>query len=205
MGRASQRFMKASVKKAFAALVAKAIADTEASQLTLPDIASSTDLQKDAVKFGAQLKDAIRKFIEKNEFSADEITVTVSQEALDLLAEARLLGDQVKVQFDGGAYTIAQFGNYSIQAGSFMTLGKFGATGSETDFVALIGTNKAGFHQVETLAMNIRPLGASNDKQTYLEMAEIVGVMDYKGKAKFQKADGTYEDGKTHLHVITKK
>lgn len=204
MTKAGQRFTKLSVKKAFAGLVKKAIVDGAKGELDLAKATGETT-QEHGQRVGAELKALVRTFLETNEFNEDEVTLTISGALLDILAEARLLGDQVKVQFDGGAYTIADFGGYKVQAGSFMTNGKYNTTtgavdaAAGADFLVLIGTARAGLHQVDTIAANIAKMGASNDQQTYLEMTDIFGVMDYKGKlpAGF--------GGKPHLFAITAK
>lgn len=122
-------------------------------------------------------------FLLETQYTRDLVTITLTAELFDTLADGGLIGNRAMETFAGGQYSVGTLGGYRVQSGEvFMPTG--------VDFI--IGTSDSMVHAVDPVAVNSGTIGISSDIGTYIEMADIAAL----SPKSYLKADGTYETTK---------
>lgn len=184
MSVSSVKFLQASIKAGFKALVEKALAGTK-SKASVAALGST--VTHDALTaHKLAIVQEITKFIVANEIDPSDVVATLAPLEFDALAEQGLIGDRATVTFAGGQYSVGTIGGYKVQSGSMFLPEDDGASTGAKKVLAFVGTSKVALHAVDFVAANAGKLGLSNDQGTYLEMADIFGALDYE--AHFGKA-----------------
>ncbi len=174
MAVSGKKFLQASIKEGFKELVAKNIADSSVTEIEAIDITSLDKIREWKITF----LNAVTNFVVINEISREEVTITVAPMLFDALAEQGLIGDRATATFAGGQYSVGSLGGYRIQSGEIY----LPALAGTKELFAVVGTTKSALHAVDYIAANGGELGISNDQATYLEICDIFGALDYKGK-----------------------
>lgn len=172
MDKSAKLFVQKSIREALA-LIATPIKTGAA----LPSSGSVVENAQAARKVVIEKATA---FLKETQYTRDLVTLTLSPELFDTLADGGLVGNRAAETFAGGQYSIGTLGGYKVQSGEvFMPVG--------VDFI--IGTNNSMVHSVDAVAVNAGRLGISSDEGTYIEMADIAAI-PAQG---FLKADGSYD------------
>lgn len=182
------KFLQNSIKNGFQVFVDKAAADSSVASVGALDIASRDKL----TEFKIKLIQEITKFAIANEIDASEVFATIDPLTFDALAEQGMIGDRASKTYAGGQYSVGMLGGYRVQSGSMFLPEHVTGKTAAGKVLAFVGTSKVGLHLVDVVASNLYEVGGSNDKATYLEIADIAGALDYKGKF-----------GKTQSLIIT--
>lgn len=180
MTEASIKFLQNSIKNGFTELVKAALAGTKSKASVA---ALGTTVTHDALTaHKLAIIQEVTKFIVANEIDPSEVVITLAPLEFDALAEQGLIGDRATQTFAGGQYSVGTIGGYKVQSGSMFLPANDGASTGAKNVIAFVGTSKVALHSVDFVAANAGKLGLSNDQGTYLEMADIFGVMGYEAQ-----------------------
>lgn len=130
---------------------------------------------------------AIGKFIRANSLDRSSVITTLDPELFALYADAGMIGDRANRSFIMGDVEIGMMGGYKVRSGEVwipetvtgMTKGKI---------YAYMGTGDVGAVAVDIIALNYGKKENTNDLETYVEIQDSVGTIDWVSK--FKKAKG---------------
>lgn len=181
MNTASIKFIQRSIKDAFKEFVDKAVL-AESTAVAAIDFTTRDKLTQSKIT----LLQAVAKFARENEINKGDLVITLSDDAFEALAEQGMIGNRTEKTYAGGTFSVGVMSGYRVQGGGMYlpataTSSKSGSA-KTSEVVAFIGTDKVGLHAIDFEAANYGKLGLTNDLGTYLQMSDIYGSLDYKGK-----------------------
>lgn len=178
MANSAKKFIQASIKNGFKAIVAHNKADASEVSIAPIDITSLDKLRE----YKISLIQKVTLWSLTNEIPKEETGITLEPTLFDALAEQGMIGDRATATYAGGQYSVGTMGGYKVQSGEIFLPAKDSAAQDAKDLFAVVGTTKTALHAIEYVAANLGALGNSNDQGTYLELCDIFGALDYNDK-----------------------
>lgn len=161
--------------------------------------AVTATVQEQGMLLKREIVKAATAFKNRTQYTKDMFTITLPDVMMDLLADAKMLGNAVEQTFVGGSYTVAKVGGYTVQGGEIFFGGDVVPVGGGTlniDGRFIIGANNSMIWKSAVIAANAGKIDLTNDNGTYIELADMLD------KSPIKAIDHNDEQMKQNVNII---